>query len=92
MKGTLRMTLDQVFKRDAYVIDTLLLTTLQDRAKYRQLVKLHGQEAQSVLDLLQAVRIFIAVVFSFHHHDLTRYSVWDSLCMHRSNICTQARL
>jgi hypothetical protein len=82
------MTLDQVFKMDAYAIDTLLLATLQDRAKYRQLVKRHGQEAQSLLDLLQAVRIFIAVVCSFHHHDLTLYSVWVFRCMHLSNICT----
>jgi hypothetical protein len=52
------MTLAHVLNIDAISIDALLLATLQDRAKYRQLVRRRGPEAQSLLNLLQAVRLF----------------------------------
>jgi hypothetical protein len=83
------MTLDHVLKMDADVIDALLLTTLQDHAKYRHLVRLHGLEAQSLLDLLQAVRRLS--LSSVHFVCLTRHSVWGSHWMPLSNIYTQAR-
>jgi hypothetical protein len=53
------MILGHVLKMDANAIDALLLATLQDQAKYRQLVKRHGEEAQPLLNLLQAVRILL---------------------------------
>lgn len=40
---------------DAISTDALLLMTLQDRVSYRQLVRRRGQEAQNLLNLLQAV-------------------------------------
>ena len=42
---------------DANAIDVLLLLTLQDQVKHRQLVKWHSQEAQSLLNLQQVVSI-----------------------------------
>jgi hypothetical protein len=44
---------------DANAIDALLLQTLQNPVKYQQLVARRGQEAQSLLNLLQAVRLCI---------------------------------
>jgi hypothetical protein len=43
---------------DAVALDALLQATLQDDTKYRQLMKRNGQEAQDLLNLLQAVRMF----------------------------------
>jgi hypothetical protein len=54
-KKTVQMALARILKIDAISIDALLLETLQDRAKYKQLVKRRGREAQSLLNLLQAV-------------------------------------
>jgi len=48
------MTLEHVLKMDANAIDALLLATLQDPDMYRHIVQRHGQEAQSLLNLLQA--------------------------------------
>jgi hypothetical protein len=56
------MTLDHALRMDANAIAALLLATLQDRVKRRKLVRLQGPEAQSLLNLLQAVRIFVFVV------------------------------
>lgn len=52
------MTLERVLKMDANAIDALLLATLQNSAMYKHVVKRLGQEAQSLLNLLQAVSIF----------------------------------
>lgn len=71
MKGTNQMTLDHVLKMDANIIDALLLATLQDRDKYMQLVKRQGQEAQSLLDLLQAVRSYCCP-FILSYSDITQ--------------------
>ena len=57
--------MDQVLAMDANAIDALLLAILQDPAKYRHLVKQRGPEAQSLLNLLQAVCIFVVVIYSF---------------------------
>ena len=52
-----------VLRLDALAIDALLLATLQDRVKYRRLVKLCGQEAQAILNLLQAVRLLCRKIY-----------------------------
>jgi hypothetical protein len=59
---------------DAIAIDALLLQTLQNRVMYKHLVAQRGQEAQPLLNLLQAVRRHITVARPFHRN-LTRYSV-----------------
>ena len=56
------MTLAHVLNTDAIAIDVLLLATLQDRVTYKKLVRRSGQEAQSLLNLLQAVRLFSASI------------------------------
>jgi hypothetical protein len=70
------VTLAHILNIDAISIDALLLATLQDRVKYRQLVKRRGQEAQSLLNLLQAVCL-LTTKFLHNLHVLTLYSVWD---------------
>jgi hypothetical protein len=86
-KGTDQMTLVHALQMDANTIDALLLATLQDRDKYMQLVRRQGQEAQSLLDLLQAVRNYCCLSF---YHILTLHSVWGSHWMRLSSACTQA--
>jgi hypothetical protein len=49
------MILTHILKIDAIAIDALLLVTLQDSVKYRQLVRRRDQDAQALLNLLQAV-------------------------------------
>jgi len=51
---------------DANAIDALLLATLQDHSKYRELVKRRDRrEAQFLLNLLQAVGRVIFIVCHF---------------------------
>lgn len=52
---TTQTSLAHVLNIDAIAIDALLLTTLRDHNKYKQLVRRRGQEAQALLNLLQAV-------------------------------------
>lgn len=54
------MALTHVLNTDAIAIDALLLATLQDHIMYKQLVRWGGQEAQALLNLLQAVCHFEA--------------------------------
>ena len=56
-------TLAAVLKFDAIAIDALLLATLQDHVKYKQLVKRRGQEAQALLNLLQAVCLSASILY-----------------------------
>ncbi|KIM91557.1 hypothetical protein PILCRDRAFT_763184 [Piloderma croceum F 1598] len=49
------MTLEHILKLDVKAFDALLFQSLQDRSTYRQLVVRCGQEAQFLLNLLQAV-------------------------------------
>jgi hypothetical protein len=74
---------------DANAIEALLLIILQDRVKYRDLVNQRGPEAQSLLNLLQAVCIFV-VVCPFDRN-LTPFSVWSSHWTRLSSVCTLAR-
>ena len=53
-KGT-RRALDHILTIDAIAVDALLLEVLQDPTRYRRLLKRRDHEAQSLLDLLQAV-------------------------------------
>jgi hypothetical protein len=53
-KGTHR-ALDHILTIDAIAIDALLLEVLRDPTRYRCLLKRCDHEAQSLLDLLQAV-------------------------------------
>jgi hypothetical protein len=60
--SSIRQTLVRVINIDAIAIDALLLATLQNRVKYRQFVRRRGWEAQSLLNLLQAVRLYTCTV------------------------------
>jgi hypothetical protein len=53
-------SLARIFSIDAIAIDALLLTTLQNPVMHKKLVKQRGQEAQYLLNLLQAVCRFAA--------------------------------
>ena len=53
------MTLEQILKLDSKAFDALLIQTLQDRSTCRQLVDRCNREAQSLLNLLQAVCLCI---------------------------------
>jgi hypothetical protein len=54
---------DDVLRLDTLAVDALLLATLQDRFKYQHLVKRRGPEAQSILNLLQAVRLLCRKIY-----------------------------
>jgi hypothetical protein len=62
---TTQTSLAHVLNIDAIAIDALLLKTLRDHNKYKQFVRRRGQEAQSLLNLLQAVCLYLnhSVVF-----------------------------
>jgi hypothetical protein len=71
-KWTDRTILDQVLEMDANAIDALLLAVLQDHAQYRNLVKRRDREAQSLLNLLQAVSLFLTVICQYYYIKLTQ--------------------
>ena len=60
--SSIRQTLVRIINIDAIAIDALLLATLQHKDKYRQFIKQRGWEAQSLLNLLQAVRLYTCTV------------------------------
>ncbi|KIM79496.1 hypothetical protein PILCRDRAFT_823402 [Piloderma croceum F 1598] len=71
--------LARILDIDAMSIDALLLATLQDRIKRKQLVKRSGQEAQSLLNLLQA-----RLGFPLDPH-LERFHLWALIRLCRSS-------
>ena len=74
---TAQTILAHILNIDALSIDALLLATLQDRVKCKQLVKRRGHEAQSLLNLLQAVCVpRIALRFCIVPDKLC-HSDWD---------------
>jgi hypothetical protein len=56
---SIQRTLAHALTIDAIAIDALLLGTLQDQVKKKQFVRRCGREAQSLLNLLQAVRLLV---------------------------------
>jgi hypothetical protein len=59
-------TLAHILDIDVIAMDALMLATLQDSVKYEQLMNRKDQEAQYLLNLLQAVRLYIALICPFH--------------------------
>jgi hypothetical protein len=81
--------IDRILTIDAIAIDALLLEVLRDTARYRRLLKQRDREAQSLLDLIQAVS---RLLLTFNHPMPIPNSVWIFPSISPSKVIMSERL